>query len=256
MQKFFEFFGKPVIDTMHLAGGLIVLLFDTIKWVFIPPFRFRLLLKQMEFIGIQSLPIIILTGAFTGMVFAFQSYIGFEQFGGEYLVGTVVALGMARELGPVIGSIMVTARAGSAMTAEIGTMRVTEQIDALSSIAVDPKQYLILPRVLAGIIIMPMLIVVDVFCGIVGGYFVGVHILDINKTLYVENMYRYTDLGDLYNGLIKAVVFGLILTLVGCYKGFYTTGGSEGVGRATTESVVLSCVLILIFDYILTALMF
>ncbi|AEI15193.1 protein of unknown function DUF140 [Flexistipes sinusarabici DSM 4947] len=256
MNSFFSFIGKPFLNLSFGAGRMVLLLIDAFKWVFIPPFRFRQLLKQVEFIGVNSLSVIVLTGTFTGMVFAFQSYIGFHKFGAEYMVGTIVGLGMARELGPVLSAIMVAARAGSAITAEIGTMRVSEQIDALNSLAVEPVQYLIVPRILAGLIVMPLLNIIAVFCGTVGGYFVGVNILGINKTLYLENMYKYVGAEDLYNGIIKAVVFGLLLTLVGCYKGFYTHGGAQGVGRATTESVVLSCVLILVFDYILTAFMF
>lgn len=248
--------GLPFTRLIFGAGRMFLLFIETVVWAFRPPFRLKLLLKQVEFIGINSLSVIILTGTFTGMVFAFQSYIGFSKFGAEYMVGTVVALGMARELGPVLSSIMVAARAGSAITAEIGTMRVTEQIDALYALAVEPVQYLVLPRIFAGIIVMPILNAVAVFCGTIGGYFVGVNILGINKTLYLQNMYRYVDLADFYNGMVKATVFGLILTLVGSYKGFYTKGGAAGVGQATTESVVLSCVLILVFDYILTAFMF
>lgn len=190
------------------------------------------------------------------MVFAFQSYIGFHQFGAEQIVGTVVALGMARELGPVLSAIMVAARAGSAITAEIGTMKVTEQVDALNALAVDPVQYLFVPRILAGLIVMPMLNAIAVFCGIVGGYMVSITILGINKTLYLDYMFQYIDLDDFVNGMIKAFVFGGIVTLVGCYKGYMTRGGAEGVGKATTESVVLACILILVFDYILTAFMF
>ncbi|UOD35914.1 ABC transporter permease [Deferribacteraceae bacterium V6Fe1] len=256
MIRFLNIIGTPFANLIYGAGRMFLLFIETIKWAFKPPFRFKLLLKQIEFIGINSLSVVILTGTFTGMVFAFQSYIGFNKFGAEYMVGTVVALGMARELGPVLSAIMVAARAGSAITAEIGTMRVTEQIDALYSLAVEPVQYLILPRVIAGIIVMPILNAVAVFCGTIGGYFVGVNILGINKTLYLQNMYRYVGIEDFYNGMIKALVFGLILTLVGSYKGFYTKGGAAGVGQATTESVVLSCVLILVFDYILTAFMF
>ncbi|MCX8083525.1 MAG: ABC transporter permease [Calditerrivibrio sp.] len=256
MERFFSFIGTPILSFAIGSGRMFLLLIDAFLWMFRPPFRWKLLFKQMEFIGANSISVIILTGTFTGMVFAFQSYIGFHKFGAEYMVGTVVGLGMARELGPVLSAIMVAARAGSAITAEIGTMKVTEQIDALHSLAVDPTQYLVTPRILAGLIVMPLLNSVAVFCGVVGGYFVGVKILDINETLYLQYMYQYVDLSDLYNGLVKAVVFGLLLTLVGCYKGFTVEGGAEGVGKATTESVVLSCVLILVFDYILTAFMF
>lgn len=254
--KLLNIVGSPFAKLIYDSGRIFLLLVETFIWAFRPPFRFKVLLKQIEFIGINSISVVILTGTFTGMVFAFQSYIGFSKFGAEYMVGTVVALGMARELGPVLSAIMVAARAGSAITAEIGTMRVTEQIDALYSLAVEPVQYLILPRIVAGMIVMPILNALAVFCGTVGGYFVGVKILGINKTLYLQNMYRYIDLEDFYNGMVKAFVFGIILTLVGSYKGFYTKGGAAGVGQSTTESVVLSCVLILVFDYILTAFMF
>lgn len=256
MNRFFEFFGRPVLNLVNVAGSMTVLFLDTLRMLFVPPFRFRLLIKQMEFIGVNSLSVIILTGSFTGMVFAFQSYIGFHKFGAEQIVGTVVALGMARELGPVLSSIMVAARAGSAITAEIGTMKVTEQVDALNALAVDPVQYLFVPRIVAGLIVMPMLNAIAVFCGIVGGYLVSVNVLGINKTLYLDYMYQYIEIGDFINGMIKSFVFGGIVTLVGCYKGYMTRGGAEGVGRATTESVVMACVLILIFDYILTAFMF
>jgi phospholipid/cholesterol/gamma-HCH transport system permease protein len=254
--KFFEFFGSPVLRFIETAGQMAILFFDTLRLIFTPPFRFRLLMKQIEFIGANSLSVIILTGSFTGMVFAFQSYIGFHKFGAEQVVGTVVALGMARELGPVLSAIMVAARAGSAITAEIGTMKVTEQVDALNALAVDPVQYLFVPRILAGFIVMPMLNAIAVFCGIVGGFVVSTTVLGINKTLYLDYMFQFIELQDFVNGMIKAFVFGGLVTLVGCYKGYKTHGGAEGVGRSTTESVVLACILILVFDYILTAFMF
>lgn len=256
MIRFFEAIGLTILNLLSGTGKMFIFLVEAIKMSFLPPFRFKLIFKQIEFIGIKSISVVVLTGTFTGMVFAFQSYIGFQKFGAEHLVGTVVALGMARELGPVLSSIMVTARAGSAITAEIGSMRVTEQIDALQALSVEPIQYLVAPRIIAGLIIMPLLDVIAVFCGIIGGYLVSVEMLGINKTLFLEGIYEYTALSDLFNGMIKATVFGFILTLVGCYKGFYAGGGAEGVGRATTESVVLACVLILVSDYILTAIMF
>lgn len=256
MLRFFEAIGSITLNLFNGTGRLFLFLVEAIKFTITPPYRPKLIFKQIEFIGIKSILVVMLTGTFTGMVFAFQSYIGFEQFGAEHLVGTVVTLGMARELGPVLSSIMVTARAGSAITAEIGTMRVTEQIDALHALSVEPVQYLVSPRIIAGIIIMPLLNIVAVFCGIVGGFFVSVELLGINQTLYLEGIYEFTEMSDVFNGMIKATCFGFLLTLVGSYKGFYTGGGAEGVGKATTESVVLSCVLILVFDYVLTALMF
>jgi phospholipid/cholesterol/gamma-HCH transport system permease protein len=210
----------------------------------------------MEFVGVKSIFVVVLTGTFTGMVMALQGYHGFRMFSAESLVGSTVALGMTRELGPVLTSLMVTARAGSAMAAELGTMRVTEQIDALYVIAANPVKHLIVPRVIAGVLMVPLLTVVSDFTGILGGYFIGVRILGINSGIFIKNITRLVDLNDIYNGLVKAACFGLILSLIGCYKGFNTYGGAEGVGRATTEAVVLASIAILISDYFLTAIMF
>jgi phospholipid/cholesterol/gamma-HCH transport system permease protein len=189
------------------------------------------------------------------MVLALQTYYAFRLFSAESLVGATVALSMTRELGPVITALMVTGRAGSAIAAEIGTMRVTEQVDALTVMAINPVQYLAVPRIIAGLVMLPLLTVLSDFVGMVGGYLVGVKLLGINAAIFMNKVYELVALEDIYNGLIKAAVFGVILTLVGCYKGFTTTGGAEGVGRATTQSVVLSSVLILASDYVLTALM-
>ena len=233
-----------------------LLFLEAIMWLFRPPVRFRLFFKQMEFIGVGSLFVVLLTGLFTGMVLALQTYHAFRMFSAESLVGATVALSMTRELGPVITALMVTGRAGSAIAAEIGTMRVTEQIDALDVMAINPVQYLVVPRLVAGVIMLPLLTAISDFVGVVGGYMVGVNLLGINAGLFMNKIYEYVELEDIYNGLTKAAVFGLILTLVGCYKGFYTRGGAEGVGRATTQSVVLASIMILMGDYVLTALMF
>lgn len=233
-----------------------LLLLSTIAWMFRPPYRFRVLFKQMEFVGVKSIIVVLIAGAFTGMVFALQSYYGFRMFGGESLVGATVALGVTRELGPVFTALMVTGRVGSAMAAEIGTMKVTEQIDALHTMSVNPVHYLVMPRIVAAIVMLPVLTVVSDFVGIVGGYFVGVELLNINSGIFVAKIVEFVDLGDIYNGLIKAACFGLILSLIGCYKGMKTTGGAEGVGKATTQSVVLASVTIFISDYFLTSVMF
>jgi phospholipid/cholesterol/gamma-HCH transport system permease protein len=210
----------------------------------------------MEFIGVNSVFVIILTGAFTGMVLALQSYYGFRKFSSEGLVGATVALSMTRELGPVLTSLMVTGRAGSAMAAELGTMRVTEQIDALTVMALNPIKYLVTPRIIAAFLMLPLLTVIADFVGIIGGYLVGVKLLGINEGAYLEKMIKFVELNDIYNGLVKAAVFGIILSVVSCYKGFYTKGGAEGVGKSTTEAVVVSSVTILVTDYILTSFMF
>ena len=249
-------FGRSVLRNVEEMGKILLLFLSVLSWMFRPPLKLRLIFKQLEFVGVKTIFVVILTGTFTGMVMALQGYYGFRMFSAESLVGSTVALGMTRELGPVLTSLMVTARAGSAMAAELGTMRVTEQIDALYVMASNPVKHLIVPRVIAGVIMVPILTIVSDFVGIIGGYFVGVIILDINAGAFVKNITRYVELDDIYNGLIKAAVFGLTLSLVGCYKGFNTTGGAEGVGRATTEAVVLASISILISDYFLTAIMF
>jgi phospholipid/cholesterol/gamma-HCH transport system permease protein len=249
-------FGKSILENIEEMGKILLLFLSVLSWMIRPPLRLRLIFKQMEFVGVKSIFVVVLTGIFTGMVMALQGYYGFRMFGAESLVGSTVALGMTRELGPVLTSLMVTARAGSAMAAELGTMRVTEQIDALYVMAANPVKHLIVPRVIAGVVMLPLLTIVSDFVGTIGGYFVGVIILDINEGAFIKNITMYVDLDDIYNGLIKAAFFGLILSLIGCYKGFNTTGGAEGVGRATTEAVVLASISILISDYFLTAIMF
>ncbi|WP_045223042.1 MlaE family ABC transporter permease [Desulfonatronum thioautotrophicum] len=255
MTQFVSALGSVALTISRDAGRIILLLLEALGWLFRPPWRWRLFFKQLEFIGVNSVFVVALTSLFTGMVLALQTYYAFRMFSAEALVGATVALSMARELGPVITALMVTGRAGSAIAAEIGTMRVTEQVDALSVMAINPVQYLVLPRIVAGVIMVPLLSALSVFIGVVGGYLVGVKLLGIHGGIFMNKIYEFVELSDIYNGLVKAACFGLILTLVGCYKGFYTRGGAEGVGRATTQAVVLSSVLILTFDYILTALM-
>jgi phospholipid/cholesterol/gamma-HCH transport system permease protein len=248
--------GEKIAGYIKEMGRMLLLLVDTIRWSLYPPFRMDLLFQQMERVGVRSVLVVILTGAFTGMVLALQSFYATRSFGAETMVGVAVALSMTRELGPVLTSFMVTGRAGSAMAAEIGTMRVTEQIDALSAMAVNPIKNLIVPRVLASIVVVPILTVIADFVGIAGGYFSGVIILRINAGAYVANMEKYVELNDIYHGIIKAAVFGLILSVIGCYKGYTTSGGAEGVGKATTQSVVLATITILMANYLLTAAMF
>ncbi len=256
MLKLFEFIGSLSVRWIKGLGQIMLFFLSAVTWMVRPPFRAKNIFKQMEFVGVNSLFVVALTGAFTGMVLALQTYHGFRLFNAESLVGATVALSMTRELGPVLTALMITGRAGSAMAAELGTMRVTEQIDALYTMAINPIHYLVVPRIIAGVLMAPILTVVSDFIGIVGGYFVGVGLLDINSGIYMKKMLDIVELDDIFNGLIKAACFGLILSLVGCYKGFYTKGGAEGVGKATTEAVVLASVCILISDYCLTAAMF
>ena len=256
MREFFESIGKWAGMIVSSAGGMALMLFQAIMWMFIPPLKVRNIFKQMEFVGVKSLFVVVLTGAFTGAVMALQSYNALKRFGAESLVGPTVALSMARELGPVLTGLMVTGRAGSAMATELGTMRVTEQIDALYTMAVNPVKYLVSPRILAGVLMLPVLAIVTDFIGVVGGYVVGVKMLGINSGVYIGRTVDFVKPQDIFDGLIKAAVFGLILSLVACYHGFNTVGGAAGVGDSATKSVVLGCVLILMSDYFLTSVMF
>jgi phospholipid/cholesterol/gamma-HCH transport system permease protein len=249
-------FISPLENIIKEFGRISLMLAESIYLAFIPPFKLNYIFKQMEFIGVRSVFVIILTGAFTGMVLALQSFYGFKKFGSEGLVGATVALSMTRELGPVLTSLMVTGRAGSSMAAELGTMRVTEQIDALTVMALKPIKYLVTPRIIAAFLVLPVLTVISDFIGIIGGYLVGVKLLGINEGAYIDKMIKFVELNDIYNGLVKSAVFGIILSTISCYKGFNTQGGAEGVGRATTEAVVASSVTILVADYVLTSFMF
>mgnify|MGYP001016892462 CR=1 FL=1 len=247
---------SPIEMFVRELGRVVLMFAESVYWGVRRPFKLDYIFKQMEFIGVNSTVVVIITGMFTGMVLALQSYYGFRKFGAEGLVGATVALSMTRELGPVLTSLMVTGRAGSAMAAQLGTMRVTEQIDALTVMALSPIKYLVTPRIVAGFLMLPVLTVVSDFIGVVGGYVVGVKLLGINEGAFIDKMIKYVELNDIYNGLVKSAVFGIILSSVACYKGFYARGGAEGVGKATTEAVVVSSVTILISDYVLTSLMF
>lgn len=246
-------FLKRVVEEFGLTG---IMLLECIYLMFKRPFKLDYVVKQMEFVGVKSLPVILLTGSFTGGVLALQTYYAFKKFGAEGMIGVTVALSMTRELGPVLTGLMVAGRAGSAMAAEIGTMRVTEQIDALQVMALNPIKYLVVPRVLASIIMLPVLTVVCDFLGISGGYLVAVKLLEVDENAFFGRIYKYLELSDIYVGLIKASFFGLILSLVSCFRGYNARGGAEGVGRATTGAVVISSVSILVADYILTSLLF
>jgi phospholipid/cholesterol/gamma-HCH transport system permease protein len=212
-------------------------------------------LKQINFIGTKSLFVIILTAAFTGMVLGLQGYYTLTKFGSEGMLGTAVALSLIRELGPVLSALMVTGRAGSAITAEIGIMRISEQIDALETMALDPYKYLISPKFIAAMISMPLLCAIFDVVGIYGGWLVGVKLLGVNPGAYFSEMYRSVEWKDVYSGFVKSFSFGLIIAWIGCYKGYYAGHGAEGVSRATTESVVLTSVLILVWDYFLTSIL-
>jgi phospholipid/cholesterol/gamma-HCH transport system permease protein len=251
-----EQIGSVFQGPIELIGHIIMLFFSTLKWFFRPPFEIRHILNQMLEVGVRSIPVVLITAVFTGMVLALQSYTGFKRFGAEGLVGTVVALSMTRELGPVLTALIVTGRAGAAMAAELGTMRVTEQIDALETLATNPVKYLIVPRFVSGLVMVPFLTIVSDIVGIIGGYTVTVTLLGANATTYLRMTWDYLEMQDIYSGLIKACFFGAALALICCYKGFYTEGGAEGVGKATTGAVVISFMTILISDYFLSAWLF
>ena len=237
-------------------GGFITMLKDGVFALTKTPVRWKLIFKQLEFIGVNSSLIIILTGYFTGAVLALQGGKAFRLFNAEGATGSLVVISLLRELSPVLTSLMLAARCGSAMAAEIGTMRVTQQIDALQVMSVDPVSYLITPRIVASFIMAPLLSIVFSVVGTFGGYSVAVGVLNVNNAIYWDKIQQYVDMEDLWNGLAKALVFGLIIAVVGCRKGYTTSGGAEGVGRATTQAVVIASVSILVADYFLTAFMF
>ena len=221
-----------------------------------PPWYPRLILQQAEEVGVQSLPVVLLTALFTGMVLALQSYIVFHRFAAESMIGAVVSLSMVRELGPVLVALMVAGRVGSSFAAELGTMRVSEQIDALWTLSTDPLRYLIMPRVIAAVLMMPLLVVLADIMGVWGGYLISTYLLDQNPTVYADQAVRYLELEDVYSGLFKSTVFGLIIAVVSCSEGFFCRGGAQGVGSGTTRAVVVSCMSILISDFFLTAWLF
>lgn len=254
--RIFEPFGTLFLRLFEEAGRWFQMLQRTATWSVRPPFEVREWMRQMVRLGIDSIPVVALTTMFTGMVMALQTFTGFQRVHAENFVASVVSLAMVRELSPVLVGLMVTGRVGSSMAAEIGTMRVTEQLDALEALATDPVHYLFVPRVLAGIVMLPFLTLLGDAIGIFGGYLVAVKLLGANPLVYDQNTWQFLDLKDIWSGLVKAAVFGLLLTLTGCVKGYYTTGGAEGVGRATTSAVVTASLLILLSDFFLTKVLF
>ncbi|HEX8411067.1 MAG TPA: ABC transporter permease [Thermoanaerobaculia bacterium] len=248
--------GLRFISFFEQTGIWFDALWRTFAWMFRPPYDVKEWFRQMVRVGVDSIPVVFLTTMFTGMVLALQTYTGFARVNAEQFVASVVALAMLRELAPVLVGLMVAGRIGSSMAAEIGTMRVTEQIDALKALATEPIQYLFVPRVIAGVIMLPFLCVLGDALGIYGGYLVAVKLLKTNPVIYKQNTFQFLAMTDVFSGLIKAGVFGLILTLTGCVRGYSTTGGAEGVGRATTNAVVSASLIILLTDFFLTKLLF
>jgi phospholipid/cholesterol/gamma-HCH transport system permease protein len=254
--KLLEAIGRLVLRLLEELGRFFQMLGRTAAWSVRPPFDIPEHFRQMVRVGVDSIPVVFLTTLFTGMVLALQTYNGFARFHAESLVGSVVALSLTRELAPVLTALMVTGRVGSSMAAELGTMRVTEQIDALTALGTEPVQYLVVPRVAASILMMPLLVIMGDAVGMYGGYLVAVQLLGANPVTYVENSFQFLDLDDVTSGIIKAAVFGLIFSLVACVRGYYTEGGAEGVGRSTTRAVVGGSLSILFADFFLTKLLF
>ncbi len=256
IENFLRRQGKPLVKFVSRLGELSVFIAQSLYNCLTPPFYGRNLMRQIIDMGFYSLPVVGLTTIFAGMVIALQSYSGFMRYGAEGAVAEVVLISVTRELAPVLSALMVAGRIGAAMAAEIGTMRVTEQIDALTTLSTNPFKYLVAPRIWAGLIVMPILVMLGDIIGIFGGYVVGVYKLGFNPANYINSTLQNLQTIDITTGLAKAFVFGFIIAVMGCYNGYKSRGGAQGVGAATTNAVVSSSILILIFNYIITELFF
>ncbi len=250
--RFAEWVFLLPVKVLAEIGLVFRLLWETVLWGIRPPYRFWMIVAMCEFIGVESLTIVGLTGASVGAVFGLQLVEGFRRLGAESQTGSVVSIALARELAPVFSALMVSARAGSAMATEIGSMRVSNQIDALTTMSVSPVQYLVFPRVLAGLLMCPILALVFYYIGFAGAWFVSVQLYGLDGGIFIERMRWYVDRADLMQGLTKAAVFGVTITIVSCRQGFYASGGAAGVGLATNRAVVQSAVAVLILDYFVT----
>lgn len=248
--------GRVLIAFLASIGRLSWFTWNAVANAWRPPFYPRQLFRQMVEIGYFSLPVIGLTAIFTGAVLALQSYSGFSRFSAESSIAIVVVLSITRELGPVLAGLMVAGRIGAAFAAEIGTMRVTEQIDALVTLSTNPFKYLVFPRLLAGVLMLPFLVLIADIIGVMGGYLVSIHKLGFAPGPYIQSTFEYLEFKDVFSGLVKAAVFGFLITLMGCYHGYHSDRGAQGVGAATTNAVVSASVLILLFNYIITELFF
>ena len=248
--------GRAALGTCRDAGRLALFALEGLSHIFRPPFYFRAFFRAMLDIGYFSLPVVALTAVFTGMVLALQSSTGLSRFSADSAIASLVVLSVTRELGPVLAGLMVAGRVGAAMAAEIGTMRVTDQVDALTTLSTNPMKYLVAPRLLAGLIALPLLVVIADILGVLGGFIIATLKLGFNAATYLNNTITFMQTQDVVSGLVKAAVFGLLISLMGCYHGYNSKGGAQGVGAATTAAVVAASVLILAFDYVLTELFF
>jgi len=256
MKIYFSKLKKRIVAFIEYFGGLTLLLFKTLRWMFVPPFKRKRVIKQAYKIGVNAVFIIFLVAGFTGMILALQTAYLMCKIGSEIYIAGLVSISMARELGPVFTGLVVAGRTGAAITAEIGTMKVSEQIDALKTLAVNPVKYLVVPCFLASLIVVPLLTIYADFMGILGSSLVGVYKLGINRNMYFRMAFQSMMYKDFFTGLIKAIVFAGIISLVSCYEGFRAKDGSEGVGRATTASVVISFILIIVADCLFTAIFY
>jgi phospholipid/cholesterol/gamma-HCH transport system permease protein len=256
MLEFLASVGRVFIRFLSATGRLTYFTLVALSHCVRPPFYFRLMLRQMIDIGYYSLPVVGLTAVFTGMVLALQTHTGFARFAAQGAVATVVLLSMTRELGPVIAALMVAGRIGASIAAEIGTMRVTDQIDAMTTLSTNPFKYLVVPRLIAGVATLPVLVLVADVIGVFGGFLVSTYKLGFNAAGYLGQTVDNLRSEDVVSGLIKAGVFGFIVALMGCYHGYNSRGGAQGVGAATTHAVVSASILVLLVDYLLTSVLF
>ena len=256
MLDFLAAVGRVFLAFLAATGRLALFVLTALSHCLRPPFYPRLILRQMVDIGYYSLPVVGLTAIFTGMVLALQTHSGFARFSAESAVATVVMLSMTRELGPVIAALMVAGRIGASIAAEIGTMRVTDQIDALTTLSTNPYKYLVVPRLIAGTLTLPLLVLVADVIGVFGGFIVSTYKLGFNAAGYLGQTADNLRIDDVLSGVIKAAVFGFIIALMGCYTGYHSRGGAQGVGAATTHAVVSASIMILLFDYLLTSVLF
>ncbi len=257
IEDFFAFFGKPfffLLDMLGRLGDFVLFNLKLIPLYFKKPYRIKEMLQQVEIIGVGSIGVIALTGTFTGLVEAVQLYQGFHKFGAENMMGYTIFISITKELGPVFAGLMLTSRAISAMAAELGTMRVTEQIDALETLAVNSRSYLLIPRILATTLSLPLLVGIFDFAGNLSAYLISTKALGVNSTEYVNTIHMYLSYSEIYSGLLKGAVFGFTIGSIGSYIGYFTTGGARGVGRSTTNAVVYSAIMVFVLDYFLSSL--
>lgn len=251
-----QYIGRKTLDFFQIVGILSIFIAKTINGLIRRPFYLNLILRQIISIGYFSLPVVAMTAVFSGAVLALQSYTGFSRFSAESSIATVVVLSITRELGPVLAGLMVAGRVGASIAAEIGTMKVTEQIDALFTLSTDPIKYLVVPRVISSVLTMPCLVLIGDIIGVMGGYLVSVYKLGFNGITYIKNTVEYLETIDVVSGLVKAAVFGFIIAIMSCYHGYHSNKGAKGVGTATTDAVVSSSILILLSNYLITELFF